>query len=231
MAVIGLHGFLGDPSDWELGGGDAIDALSLLTCLEACPTSFHEAVLAITPQIPKGATLLGYSMGARVALYMALYFPQNVSRLVMISGSPGIENDVDRQDRYRKDLALADRMETQPWPEFLREWYQQPLFEPFRSSSYFETVFKKRLAQDPHQMAQVLRVLSVGNQPSLWGRLPELTIPVTLVSGQLDAKYTQISQKMVQLCPHFRWIQVPHVGHAVLAELEPNQQRALLRGV
>src|SRR5882762_7807810 len=54
--------------------------------------------------------LLGYSMGGRLALHLAVAAPDRISRLILESASPGFEDDLQRRQRMESDAALADRI-------------------------------------------------------------------------------------------------------------------------
>src|SRR5918998_1080973 len=74
-------------------------------------------------------TLVGYSMGGRIALHSALTLgPQVVTRLVLVGASPGIADPEERARRRRSDEALADRIEAIGIEAFAREWGAQGLF-------------------------------------------------------------------------------------------------------
>src|SRR5437763_769890 len=55
-------------------------------------------------------TSLGYSLGGRVCLQLALDRADLVERLVLVSASPGIEDPVQREQRRVSDCALAERI-------------------------------------------------------------------------------------------------------------------------
>src|SRR5438067_12685247 len=57
------------------------------------------------------ATYIGYSMGARFVLHLALANPELVQRLVLIGGTAGIDEPDARAERRRNDEAVAARLE------------------------------------------------------------------------------------------------------------------------
>lgn len=73
--------------------------------------------------------LAGYSMGGRIALYLALRFPNLFRKTVIISASPGLKTEEERQTRKESDERLALNIE-ENFESFLREWYSQPLLPP-----------------------------------------------------------------------------------------------------
>ncbi|TYQ30608.1 2-succinyl-6-hydroxy-2,4-cyclohexadiene-1-carboxylate synthase [Pseudanabaena sp. UWO310] len=142
--------------------------------------------------------LVGYSMGGRVALYLALHFPKYFSRVVLESASAGLSAIAERSDRLDRDRQLATKLETDDFKAFLEKWYQQPIFAHLRSHPNFERMLEQRLHNSPTQLAKSLRNLSTGMQPSLWEKLPTNQIPLLLLVGELDAKFVQIARQMTQ---------------------------------
>lgn len=67
-------------------------------------------------------------------------------------------------------------------------------------------------------LAAALRGLGTGVMPSLWERLPELTMPVELVVGERDEKFRAIAERMEAALPHARLHVAPGTGHAVQLE-------------
>jgi 2-succinyl-6-hydroxy-2,4-cyclohexadiene-1-carboxylate synthase len=162
-------------------------------------------------------TLVGYSMGGRIALYTALAVPGLVERLVLIGASPGIADAAEREARRRADEELAQRIETIGVEAFAEEWGAQPLFagqEPRVAAA----AHADRLRNTPGGLAAALRGLGTGVMEPLWGRLGELTMPVTLVVGERDAKFRDIAERMAAAITDCRVELVAGAGHA--AQLE-----------
>lgn len=168
--------------------------------------------------------LLGYSMGGRVALHFALCHPERVARLVLTSASPGLADPQERAQRAASDAALAEKIEREGVPSFVEFWTNLPLFatqknlpEPVRTALY-----QQRLHNRAHGLANSLRGLSVGVQPSLWDQLPNLNMPTLLLAGALDQKFAIIAQTMSQAIPNAQLAIIPHAGHTVYLE-QPDQ--------
>jgi 2-succinyl-6-hydroxy-2,4-cyclohexadiene-1-carboxylate synthase len=157
--------------------------------------------------------LVGYSMGGRLALYLACCFPQYFSGVLLESASPGLSTALERAERQKKDEALAISLENDVWPNFIRRWYNQPLFSTLKSHPSFETLIQTRYDNCPTELARSLRGMGTGVQPSLWEALLCLKLPLTLVVGTLDSKFTAINQAMTVCCPSAQLVTVP-TGHA-----------------
>jgi 2-succinyl-6-hydroxy-2,4-cyclohexadiene-1-carboxylate synthase len=162
-------------------------------------------------------TLVGYSMGGRIALYTALVFPGVVERLVLIGASPGIADPAEREQRRRADAELADRIEAIGVEAFAEEWGAQPLFAG-QDARVSAAAHADRLRNTASGLAAALRGLGTGVMEPLWGRLGELTMPVTLVVGERDAKFRAIAEQMSGAIAGSRVELVAGAGHA--AQLE-----------
>ncbi len=168
--------------------------------------------------------LVGYSMGGRVALYLAINFPKYFRKVILESASAGLRTDLERSDRLARDQQLADKLENLEAGDFrlfLENWYQQKIFSNLRSHSNFPQLLEQRLQNSPIELAKSLRDLSTGRQPSLWEKLPEIEIPLLLLVGELDAKFVQINQQMAQVCKFSQLDIIPNCGHNIHFE-NPN---------
>ena len=176
------------------------------------------------------ATIVGYSMGGRLALYLALRHPDRCAGLFLESTSPGIEDAGERAARRTADEEKAARLEGGDFEGFVRDWYRQPLFAPLaRDEDLLRRTTKDRLRNDPAELAKSLRGMGTGNQPSLWGELPRLRVPALAVAGGLDEKFVGISRRMASLNSSIRAAVVPGAGHNVHAEV-PTAYLSSLKG-
>lgn len=138
------------------------------------------------------ARYLGYSMGARFCLHLALRHPELVTSLVLVGGHPGILDPDARARRHAGEEALARRLETDGVPAFIDWWLQQPLFSTLDASAAGRD---DRLTNTAPGLASSLRLAGTGSQEPLWGRLAELDMPVLLVAGALDATYADLGRR------------------------------------
>ena len=174
------------------------------------------------------AIILGYSMGGRIALYTA--FSGFFRSLILESASPGLEDPAEREQRRLSDEELATSIERDGVPAFIARWENLPLFASQRAlpSECREALHRQRLQNSATGLAQSLRGIGTGVQPSLHARLPALKIPVLLIAGALDTKFTAIAQRMAQALPQSQLSIVPAAGHTV--HLEQPQLFASLVG-
>jgi len=240
--VLFLHGFMGSSKDWR----NVIAALEgRYRCL-AVNLPGHGASLGLPPEdyTTEGAVqnllglldelnieypaLVGYSMGGRLALYLALRHPERCAGLFLESASPGLANAAEREARRRSDEEQAVRLESADFEGFLRDWYSQPLFASLaRHEGLLQKTIEARQRNDPGELARSLRGMGTGNQPSLWDELGVLRVPALVVAGELDERYTGISTRMASLAPRIRSAIVTGAGHNVRLEA-PEAYLALL---
>ncbi len=165
-------------------------------------------------------SLVGYSMGGRIALAYALGHPQQVKNLVLESASPGLKSIEEQQLRRQADDHLADRIEQDGLESFMDFWENISLFESQKSLSNVkqQEIRSERLAQSAVGLANSLRGMGTGQQRSYWSKLGELEIPVYLVTGEYDSKFTEIADEMVKKLKDGSHLQVSSVGHAIHVE-------------
>lgn len=226
--VVLLHGFLGSSADWSgfaAGCGDRYRFLAVdlpghgqsAAADDAGNVSFEGALDALEHALARErapACLVGYSMGGRLALGLALRRPALVSGLVLVSSSPGLVTPVERMQRAREDDALAERLAIGGLPRFLQDWYRQPLFQSLRDRPGLERTLRlRRAGGDARALARALRGLGVGRQLPLWTALPGLPVPVLAVAGALDTRYAEVLRRVAGLCPRGRLLIVPGAGH------------------
>jgi 2-succinyl-6-hydroxy-2,4-cyclohexadiene-1-carboxylate synthase len=166
------------------------------------------------------ANLLGYSMGGRVALHLAVAAPARISALVLESSSPGIADLAERRARIAADEALADAIEREGLEVFVDRWERLPLFasQATLPRDVRARLRAQRLGNQPRGLANSLRGMGAGRQEPLWERLAALDIPVLLIAGELDAKYCAIARRMAASLPGSQTAIVTGAGHAVHLE-------------
>lgn len=163
---------------------------------------------------------LGYSMGGRLAIYIAVHRPQLVKSLILESASPGLATAAERRLRREQDEALALRIETHGVPAFVAEWEKLPLFDSQRqlSPQTREALRQRRLTNKAGGLASSLRGMGTGVQPSLWADLPTASVETLLLAGELDSKFVTINQRMAANMPNAQLRIVPKAGHAIHLE-------------
>jgi 2-succinyl-6-hydroxy-2,4-cyclohexadiene-1-carboxylate synthase len=171
------------------------------------------------------ATYVGYSMGGRLLLHLALLRPDEVRGLVLVGATAGIDSPSERAARRRADEALATEVERDGVEAFVDRWLAQPLFAGLPAAAAYRS---ERIANTAAGLASSLRLAGTGNQEPLWHRLHRIAAPVLVVAGEHDARFTALGHRLVAAVGRRAELAiVPGAGHA--AHLE--QPQPFLRAV
>lgn len=175
------------------------------------------------------AHVLGYSLGARIALRLAVDHPDLLGRLVLESPSAGIESDAERGERRRADEARASRLERAGLSAFVDEWEREPIFA---SQSALPARTRARLRSDrlrnrPEGLAVSLRGAGQGTMVPLFDRLGDVGAPTIVMTGGLDAPGNARAGVIADAIPAARLQVLPGVGHAPHLEA-PSTFRSLV---
>ena len=175
------------------------------------PAGMDEAARIVGEEGGRGA-YVGYSMGGRVALHLALARPDLVERLVLVSTSAGIEDEEEREERRRADEERAAGLEARGLDAFLDEWLAQPLFAGLPPEAAGLEARRENTAEG---LAAALRRLGPGSHQPLWRRLFELRMPVLVVAGERDEAYCLLAVQLGGWMGEVASLaMVPDAGHA-----------------
>ena len=216
--IVALHGFTGSAksySDWPficpaISGHDSSRSVQKIG-------SFADEVAHLASGLPESlSVLLGYSMGARLALAIGLRVPHKIERMILVGLHPGLDDEEARQKRREVEgrwvAHLGDSIE-----DFVDYWESLPIW---RSQSHYaspDALQKQRqirLSHSPGELAGSIERLGLGNMPSYWQRIPNLEVPTLLVAGEEDPKFSAIAQDASARNPEFLSLRVvPKCGH------------------
>lgn len=170
-----------------------------------------QATMAFLRQTVEGPVcLVGYSLGGRVALSAALSDPQwaqeQLACLMILSSTPGLEDDAARTARAAQDDQMAKTIARMALPDFLQVWYRGALWTSLREHPAFPRLLAARGARavdvaDMHRLATCLSSMSPGRMVNLWPYLSEGSlreVPSYWVTGSKDAKFQEISKKAAE---------------------------------
>jgi 2-succinyl-6-hydroxy-2,4-cyclohexadiene-1-carboxylate synthase len=186
--------------------------------------SFEETAAAIG-DAGGTATYVGYSMGGRLCLRLALDRPDLVQALVLVGASPGLADGAERAARRDADEALAADIKRIGTAAFLERWMAQPMFSTLQPRP---EDLAARLDNTPAGLAAALRRLGTGVQEPMWDRLGELKMPVLAVTGQEDARYGHIAEEMADaIGVNAQVVALAGAGHAAHLERPVSFHRLL----
>lgn len=256
MTALLLHGFMGAPTAWRevalragvraiapwLPGHGPTPATSART--------FDDAVDELAPAAGPH-TLVGYSMGARVALRLLLRHPRRFTRAVLVGAHPGLSDPAPRaawestlrasllpgtrsgvptpQDPDASGGNRAFRPDPVP-PAFVDAWETLPVLRPVRRVPADRLARRRawRLEHTAHGLAHALDVLGLAAMPDTWSALAGIEVPVTLVAGAGDTKFATVAHAMADALPNATVALVPRCGHDVTLEA-PDELARLIR--
>lgn len=234
QTLVALHGFTGSSATWRnlakalpsvrviaidlIGHGQTaipqqISRFSMQEQIRDLEEVFCQLQL-------KKFSLLGYSMGGRVALSYTISYPERIEKLILESASPGLRTSKERSERCERDNALAEKIMNHGLLSFVHAWENIPLFESQKrlSHSVQEAIRLERLSQKEEGLAGSLRGIGTGSQPSNWMSLEKLEFPVLLITGSLDVKFCKIALEMKALLKNAKHTTVIDAGHAIHVE-------------
>ena len=233
--MVFLHGFTGSSTTWEpiikrlpitvrciavdLLGHGKTEAPQQTERYQMSEQVLDLHALFVSLQV-SDFTLVGYSMGGRIALAYALHYPEHVKRLVLESASPGLQSETEQLTRIQADDSLANKIAQEGIPAFIDFWQDIPLFQSQKKlpSIKRQAIRHERLQQSSLGLVNSLKGIGTGRQPSFWSQLSELNMPVTIITGELDQKFYLIAQQMKNCIVNSEHIEVLDVGHAIHVE-------------
>ncbi|HET7545098.1 MAG TPA: alpha/beta fold hydrolase [Polyangiaceae bacterium] len=239
-ALLALHGFTGSPRSWDfLPPADSPRFVPAL--VGHLGSSAGSEVVDFESEVDRLANLtreasalhvVGYSLGARLALGLSLRHPQRVSRLTLISGHPGLDSESERVSRRAADEHWCELLLKHGTLAFVDAWQAQPLWatQARLDPRALQGKRSERLSHDPAGLVRSLRVTGLAEMPNYRGQLAQLELPLTLVAGSLDAKFCRLAQHMAEAVAGAELAIVDGAGHDLLLERPEFITELVLRG-
>ena len=234
--VLFLHGFAGGAEDWnwitewvrENGYGSvAVDLPghgytdSPADPARYAPDSVVSDLVAILDALGVPSVhVMGYSMGARLALRLALDAPERVRSLILESGTTGIADAEARQSRLESDERLARDIESRGMEWFVGHWEALPIFATQHAlpADVRDAQRARRLVQRPEGLARALRGLGQGAGTDLSPRLSSVAAPTLVLAGELDQAYRVHAERLASGIPDSKQVVISEAGHNIHLE-------------
>lgn len=232
-----LHGFTQDHTAWEgvrpalralgptlaadlPGHGASPDALA--SSMDACVAALTEVILQ---HDARHVVPVGYSMGGRTALHLALHLreavPVRLAGLVLCGATAGLADEAARAERVAADEVLARRLEAEGLEAFIDYWLGQPMMATLQrrlSPERFAAVRARRLQGRAAGLAAALRGMGTGAMPPVWERLGEIDVPALVLVGADDERFLPLAEPLAAGMPNATLQVIPDAGHSVPAE-------------
>lgn len=219
--VVLVHGFTQTQASWDSVAGDLADRYEIVRVdLPGHGASAHvqldfPAAAAAVGDAGGRGVYVGYSLGGRLCLRLALDRPDLVTALVLVGTSPGLANEGEREARQRTDEEWATLIERDGVDAFLDRWLEQPLFATLPREV---AGLDERRRNPAAGLAATLRSLGTGVQEPLWDRLPSLATPTLLVAGARDEKFAALAAAIAERAPAATVELIDGAGHAAHLE-------------
>src|SRR2546423_4949249 len=165
--VIFVPGFMQRGDAWAPVAGRVGERYPS-TCLDFRSHSFESRLGELREAARPGTVPVGYSMGGRLVLHLAVREPDRFAALATVGARVGIDDPDERERRRAADEELAVWMERSTIEEVVARWERLPVFE-HQSEELIEAQRPGRLSHDPRLLANLLRTAGAGGLPRTWG--------------------------------------------------------------
>ncbi|AIS55389.2 2-succinyl-6-hydroxy-2,4-cyclohexadiene-1-carboxylate synthase [Vibrio coralliilyticus] len=236
--IVYLHGLLGSSDDWSRCRqlfpeypalcidlpGHGMSKLMHCRDFKTCCDQISDVLLTQFPHRPP-IVLVGYSMGARIAMVglSKHYFSElNIQMLISEGGNFGLRNVAEKTARLGNDSRWAERFHHEPIEQVLGDWYQQPVFSSLNHEQR-QTLIHKRSANLGPSVGKMLMATSLAKQDYLLESLTGLSIPVHYICGEKDSKFSRLAEQS-----GLSYSQVEQAGHNVHIE-QPEAFTAIVK--
>lgn len=227
--LVFLHGFNGSPYAWDdvvarlPSGASALRPMLAGHGPVPAPGSFVaevDRIASLIAELPGPVHVCGYSLGGRLAIGLVARHAKLLSRVTLIGANVGLASETDRVTRAEQDDVWASMIEREGVAAFIDRWEAQPLFatqlqlpEEVRAAQR-----TRRLDHDAQRLGGAMRALSLGRMPHYAEALAAADVQITLVSGELDAKFTDVARRLLPSLRRGRHHIVEGAGHNVVLE-------------
>ncbi|WOG26324.1 2-succinyl-6-hydroxy-2,4-cyclohexadiene-1-carboxylate synthase [Endozoicomonas sp. 8E] len=255
VPLVLLHGFLGDSGDWEdLAGYLESDLYLVAVDLPGHGKSrdvkvsqdnafeaFSELLRGTLCQLGLDHySVLGYSLGGRLAMSHLALAEESIDRLLVESSHPGLEDNSERQARWKNDQDWAEQFRNDPLNEVLQRWYHQPVFADLnsrererlmqhRSSSHqIEGLSPDKADANGESLAWALEAFSLSRQPEFCGVLNRSSEASHYFCGERDLKFQDIAHRLLEMGCVNSVHKIKEAGHNIHRE-RPEAMAAIIR--
>lgn len=213
--IVALHGFFGHPTDWQGLFDEATKFTpNLFEDLPIQPydrwaKEFQTYVNKKVPDITS-KTLVGYSLGGRLALHALIANPEAWNCAVIISTNPGLSDATEKSKRMPADALWAEKIRTMPWDALMNAWNSMEVFQK-------DTIVPSRNERDyqREKLAEAMTTWSLGAQEDLRLAISSLKMPILWIVGEHEQKFREQAFSLRFSHPESRVLTIKDAGHRV----------------
>ena len=244
-----LHGFAGGPESFDafvrnlgarwachrpyLPAHGAQPALGPSKDFREGVTDFFQALQAWLDQDSSAVHLVGYSLGARIALGLLEQHPESFLSATLIGLHPGLSTDEARESRRLNDSRWIEVLMRDGMEAFIDAWQAQPLFASQNSLPLIEINRQSaiRRANEAHALAWSFSTFGLAEMPNFLDLLKSPPVPIHLITGELDYKFRALADSVARNSTHCRVTTIENGGHNLILEQPKALARAFVEGV
>ena len=222
MTIL-LHGFWGQPSDWNLVLHKLPLGLQVMTpdlylnrelaphfLMKDWSENFWRRVDETVHE--EKIELIGYSMGARLAVAAAVRCPDRVSRALFVSGNP---LRLTGEEAAARDLWEKNWLENflkLDWSDLEKKWQELPIFNHAPAAERRKTsAMRELLGLSLRRWSPREHSFSSDDVKMLPGRME-------WAFGATDQKYVTVAKSLQELPVQGQISLIPNAGHRLITE-------------
>ncbi|MET9971894.1 alpha/beta hydrolase [Streptomyces sp. NPDC006356] len=219
--VVLLHGVGLDHTMWEPVAALLADRYTViapdLPGHGTCPPASHGVTLAdladgVVGEIPAGSHLVGFSLGALVAQYVALHRPALVATLTSVSSV--CNRTAEERASVLDRLHVAEDDFTASVDASLKRWYDGTDVAPDRVARTKATL----LSNDVGSFLNCYRVFATADA-GLAADLSAIDVPALAMTGENDPGSTpEMTHRLAAALPDCRAVVIPQARHMLPVE-------------
>ena len=232
--LFALHGFSESSTTWDrleisgfkvfaidlIGHGKSVKPVKLAPYrLENILKNLDKLFKILAKNHP--FSLLGYSMGGRLAVRYALAYPETpIEHLILESTGAGLSDETEREKRRLSDAQLAEKIVKNGSVWFANFWGSVSLFDSQKEldKKIQREIWTRRAENVPYALANTLRGTGQAELDYIGDKIGQIRPKILYISGELDVKYSRIANEVFAVCDNVRSVSVSNTGHNVHLE-------------
>jgi len=235
LRVAFIHGFAGDARAWDdvIAGLPWVEPVRVDLPGHGAPAvaSWDDGLAAVAAASGSVGAVVGYSLGARVAL--GLVATDRAPAAILIGVNPGLTTDAERHARAASDAVWAAMLRDRGVVAFADAWETQPLFATQAHAPAERVIAKRarRRALDPEGLAKSLETMGLAAMPDYRAAIRARAARLHLIVGGDDTRFLAIARALVAANPALPLDVIAGSGHDVALERPAELARAIARAL